>query len=110
MYEVPTENIQAYILYSRGRRAEYTGNYQEAAEYYRRAQRMDSNFREPGTGLKRVDQTIKMASAHPRTKPPSDLFERPPERQPGYTEKNVPPVGDKGLVIININFFDQGLN
>jgi len=45
---VPTQDIQAFLAYSRGLMEEDRGNYGRAARYYRRAQRVDPSFREAG--------------------------------------------------------------
>jgi tetratricopeptide (TPR) repeat protein len=42
--EVPTQNLQAFLAYSRGLMAEDRGNYGAAARYYQRAQQIDPNF------------------------------------------------------------------
>jgi TolB-like protein len=42
--EVPTENIQAFLAYSRGLMEEDRGNYGAAARFYQQAQQIDPNF------------------------------------------------------------------
>jgi len=42
--EVPTQNLQAFLAYSRGLLAEDRGNYGAAVQYYQQAQQMDPNF------------------------------------------------------------------
>ena len=42
--EVPTQNIQAFLAYSRGLMAEDRGNYAAASRYYQQAQQIDPNF------------------------------------------------------------------
>jgi TolB-like protein len=42
--EVPTQNLQAFLAYSRGLMAEDRGNYGLAAQYYQQAQQIDPNF------------------------------------------------------------------
>jgi TolB-like protein len=42
--EVPTQNLQAFLAYSRGLMAEDRGNYGTAARYYQQAQQIDPNF------------------------------------------------------------------
>jgi TolB-like protein len=42
--EVPTQNLQAFLAYSRGLMAEDRGNYGAAAQYYQQAQQIDPNF------------------------------------------------------------------
>ena len=44
--EVPTQNLQAFLAYSRGLMAEDEGNYAAAARYYQQAQQLDPNFEE----------------------------------------------------------------
>jgi TolB-like protein len=44
--EVPTQNLQAFLAYSRGLMAEDEGNYAAAVRYYQRAQQLDPNFEE----------------------------------------------------------------
>lgn len=41
---IPTQNIQAFLAYSRGLREEDSGAYGMAAGFYRRASRLDPNF------------------------------------------------------------------
>lgn len=42
--EVPTQNLQAFLAYSRGLMAEDRGNYGAAARHYQEAQQIDPNF------------------------------------------------------------------
>ncbi len=42
--EVPTQNIQAFLAYSRGLMEEDRGNYGGAAQYYQQAQQIDPDF------------------------------------------------------------------
>jgi TolB-like protein len=42
--EVPTQNIQAFLAYSRGLMEEDRGNFAAASQYYRQAQQIDPNF------------------------------------------------------------------
>lgn len=48
--EVPTENLQAFLAYSRGLLEEDRGNYGVAAEHYREAQQLDPNFEAAAEG------------------------------------------------------------
>lgn len=42
--EVPTENLQAFLAFSRGLMEEDRGNFGAAAQYYRQAHQLDPNF------------------------------------------------------------------
>ena len=44
--EVPTQNLQAFLAYSRGLLEEDRGNYGAAAQYYQEAQQIDPDFEE----------------------------------------------------------------
>lgn len=46
--EVPTQNLQAFLAYSRGLMEEDRGNYGAAARFYQQAQQIDPSFEEAG--------------------------------------------------------------
>jgi TolB-like protein len=105
-YEVPTENIAAYILYAKGRQAEYLGNFAEAQAAYQQAAEMDPDFDEAEKGSERVERQIAVASelAVPPAQPVSeDLFTSPVEQPPSIEEKNAPATGNTGTVIIRFD-------
>ncbi|MBN2280276.1 MAG: hypothetical protein JXQ65_06835 [Candidatus Marinimicrobia bacterium] len=58
LYEIPTENIQAYIYYSEGRYEESLGNLRAAAKSYQQAVKLDPNFKEPEERLMEVENAI----------------------------------------------------
>jgi hypothetical protein len=101
MYTVPTENLQAYILYAKGRRAEYAGDYASAKQYYQQAQQSDPGFKESELGTQRVDQQMESIVTAPPPPETPDLFVKPVDQPPSMEEKNVPPIGSKGTVVID---------
>lgn len=108
-YTVPTEKIEAYILYAKGRQAEYLGNYEEAKAAYQEAGKMDPDFEEAKESSQRVEQQMTLSqdvAAAPQTQSQSlshDLFASPVEQPPSIEEKSVPATGNTGTVIIRFD-------
>lgn len=51
----PTENLQAFLAYSRGLLEEDAGNYRRAARHFREASRLDPNFNEAADRAEAMD-------------------------------------------------------
>jgi len=106
-YTVPTEKIEAYILYAKGRRAEYLGNYDEASAAYQQASEMDPNFKEAEASNQRVEQqmaeTGEMTASAQSESLSEDLFSSPVDQPPSLEEQNVPATGNTGTVIIRFD-------
>jgi len=52
---IPTQNVQAFLAFSRGLQAEDEGSYEEAMRYYRQAQAEDPDFQEVGDRIDAVE-------------------------------------------------------
>ncbi|NQT26429.1 tetratricopeptide repeat protein [candidate division KSB1 bacterium] len=108
-YTVPTEKIEAYILYAKGRQAEYLGNFDEAKAAYQEASEIDPDFEEAKESNQRVEQqmtasTDVVTAPQPQTQSTSeDLFASPIEQPPSIEEKNVPATGNTGTVTIRMD-------
>lgn len=108
-YTVPTQQIEAYILYAKGRHAEYLGNYNEAMISYQKASEMDPEFKEAKESNRLLDEQLTVsadAPAAPQLQSQSlseDLFVSPVEQPPSIEEKNVPATGNTGTVSIRFD-------
>lgn len=104
MYKVPTENIEAYVLYAKGRRAERRGDYNTAKAAYQKASEMDSEFEEPQISMERVENVLTRSTILPVTQVTAeqDLFTREVNQLPGIEEKSVPATSSTGKVVIDI--------
>jgi tetratricopeptide (TPR) repeat protein len=104
-YTIPTQNLQAYILYAKGRQAEAMFDYDGAKAAYQEASEADPDFEQAEEGSDRVEQQIAAAVEVPvQTSTPvqtEDLFTNPVEQPPSVEEKNVPPTSNTGKVIID---------
>ena len=58
---VPTENLQAFLAYSRGLEQEDAGNFAAAAQYYREASQLDPGFEEAGDKAEAMEYTSEVA-------------------------------------------------
>lgn len=87
--EVPTENLQAFLAYSRGLLEEDRGNYGAAAQHYQEAQQLDPNF-EAATEGQRKSQNLSAASGSQE-----NAMSQAPEGDVPEPESTVDPVEER---------------
>ena len=78
--EVPTQNLQAFLAYSRGLMEEDRGNYGAAARYYQQAQQIDPNFEQA------AQRNQKAKSVEAGGGSPGDALANASEAEQGATE------------------------
>jgi hypothetical protein len=106
-YTIPTKNLQAYILYAKGRQAEAMFDYQEASAAYQAASEADPDFKQAEQGSDRMEQQIATTVEVPvETSTPvettEDLFTNPSEQPPSMEEQSVPSTSSTGTVTIEV--------
>jgi hypothetical protein len=105
-YTIPTENLQAYILYAKGRQAEAVFDYAGASAAYQAASEADPDFDQAEKGSSRMEQQIAAAVDVPvETSTPvetEDLFTNPTEQPPSMEEQSVPSTSSTGTVTIEV--------
>lgn len=100
LYQPPTENLVAYILYAKGRQHERMGDYEEAARAYRAASERDPKFKEAQKGLQNVEVRVSQVPA-PQGGQSAQTVEEPPEFAPNILEElAVPAIQGNSPVII----------
>jgi hypothetical protein len=105
-YTIPTEKLQAYILYAKGRHAEAMYDFDAAQTAYQQASEADPDFEEAGKSSERVKQKI-MSMADMVVQTVADIkteeiFTNPIEQPPSIEEQSVPSTQNTGTV--NIDF------
>lgn len=118
MYRVPTEDLEAYVLYAKGRKHERLGEYEAALKAYAQAAKRDPEFKEVKASSERVQrkaeiqrqaQEAREKQAEPEKKreepvepPVRTALPEPSPTLPTVEEQHVPPVGGNSKVIIEI--------
>ena len=104
LYEVPTENIRAYVHYAEGRYQESIGNFKAAVSSYRQAANLDSDFEEPNERMEKVENQALTEGQNFSSK--TDMLEEvlvePLVMQPNLEERAVPMPA--AVYKVNINF------
>ncbi len=59
----PTDNLQAFLAYSRGLEEEDAGNFREAARFYRQASRLDQQFEAAAGKVEEMESLLSVNSA-----------------------------------------------
>lgn len=102
LYQIPTEDLVAYILYARGRNSERLGNYAEALQYYQSAAKKDPKFKK---AKERIDETKeKMKQPQPAEQAQKNVLTDVPDTSPNIVEEeSVPGLVGNSRVLIEIN-------
>jgi len=87
LYEVPTENIRAYIHYSEGRYQESLGNYKAAVKSYQQAVELDPEFAEPE---ERLEKAKNLEASIGQSEVLEEVLAEPIVMQPTLEERVVP--------------------
>lgn len=98
MYRVPTEDLEAYVLYAKGRKHERLGEYEAALEAYGQAAEKDPGFKEVKEGSERVQVKVE----RPIEPPTRIVLPEESATLPTIEEQHVPSVGANAKVIIEI--------
>jgi tetratricopeptide (TPR) repeat protein len=77
---VPTRNLQAFLAYSRGLDAEARGNYEAAANAFRRAHEIDPEFSEAADRQEEMEQLSAVAGGTDQALRTAARIEAPPTR------------------------------
>lgn len=120
LYEIPTENIEAYILYAKGRYEESIGNLEAALEAYQKAKQKDPNFEKPRQREQElrdiaINQPPGISDSEDRFELDNeladdngdDLLNRPLDQKPHLEERYIPPAIGTGTVIIDFELPEQ---
>ena len=107
LYQIPTENIKAYILYAKGRHQEYLGNFQAAMNAYRRAHKLDPRFQKAEQSSRNLKARIASMPPHLLRQKLGRMNQKADRHSPNIEEKYVPPVTESGTVIINFSPSDE---
>ena len=120
LYEIPTENIEAYILYAQGRYEESLGNLEAAVKAYRKAQQIDPKFEEPKQRVREIGEIAAIQPPGLRDSEDEfdldnelvddssdDLLNRPLNQKPNIEERYIPPTIGTGQVIIDFELPEQ---
>lgn len=99
LYRIPTENLQAYVLYAKGRHEEYLGNFENALRAYENAVRLAPNFEKARQSTIRMVNNLAYLSPSMIDEKIKDIRD---EQSPGLEERFVPPLLEKGTIIISI--------
>lgn len=103
LYKVPTEDLVAYILYSRGKHLERTGDYQEAVDAYRAAVVRDPKFKEAQKSLKDAERQMSQVPAAQAAKTSRDVLSGAPDTAPNILEElSTPGLPGNSPVIIDV--------
>ncbi len=104
LYQVPTEDLVAYILYARGRHYERLGNYTEALKAYRAAVKRDPKFKQAQQQLRHMEQSrpgAPVVSSTPET--PDELTNVSTNQTPNIIQEvSVPSVSGNAPVLIEV--------
>ena len=106
LYEIPTENIQAYVHYAEGRYQESLGNFKAAINAYQQAVKLDSDFSEPEQRKTKVENMIGISNASEvesinKTDILEEILVEPLVMQPNLEERAVPSPVSSIQVYIN---------
>lgn len=104
-YTIPTEHLQAYVLYAKGRHAEAMYDFDAAQVAYQQASEADPDFEEAGKSSERIKQQIAsdvgMAVQTAMDEQIEDIFTNPVEQPPSMEEQSVPSTQNTGTVSID---------
>ncbi len=107
LYQIPTENIEAYILYAKGRHQEYLGNFRAAMNAYKRAQKLDPRFQKAEQSSRNLQARIAAMPPHMLRQKLVRMHQQANRHSPNIEEKYVPPVTESGTVIIDFSPTDE---
>lgn len=104
LYQIPTEKIEAYILYAKGKHQQYLGNFKAALNAYRSAQKVDPEFEQVEQSIDEVEtqMTAAVPAPQPTADPVDDSEDEPMDPAPTVEEKYTPPVTESGNVVIKV--------
>ncbi|MDZ7724888.1 MAG: tetratricopeptide repeat protein [candidate division KSB1 bacterium] len=102
LYRIPTENLQAYVLYAKGRHEEYLGNYQTALSAYENASRLDPSFTKARQAASQINNRLAALPRPVLEQKMKDIRDDRERQNPGLEERFMPPLLDNGTVVIDI--------
>ena len=102
LYRIPTENIQAYVLYAKGRHEEYLGNFQNALRAYENASRLDPNFKKARQSARLMSNRLAALPRPMLANKIKDIRDDREKQETGLEERFSTPLLQSGKVVIDI--------